>query len=239
MDNEIAKRVFNQVMDIWINPEIEKRKQKGWLKDNFELKRAQVIFNPKKHPRIRFNENIEITAKAKLNRSVIKGEDIKYSDLKTIEKFIVNYPSNSGHITLFRFLDRWIIIFDARYNKMKIQDFIIASKEFYESAKDDLEKNRLRPFFENCWASAELSSACHSLSLGEEYPKHGDNLEKFKNWSELKNVDKKHSDALIRLNDLRQSARYMHSKEFENETPGYFLDIIRKMIEEAEKLTKN
>ena len=239
MDDKIKKRAFEQTMDIWINPEIEIRKRKGWLKDNFELKRAQIIFNPKKRPKIRFNEDVKITAEAELNRSVIKGEEVKYEDLKTIKRFIVDYPRDLGHITIFHFLDRWIFIFDAKYNKMKIQDFIIASKEFYESAKENLEKNRLRPFFENCWASAELSSACHSLSLGEEYARfHEDNLKKFKNWSELGNVDKKHSDILIRLDKLRKSARYMHSDEFKNETPEDFLNVVKKMIEEAEKLTK-
>ena len=136
-----------------------------------------------------------------LDKKIIEGDEIRYSDLKSINKFIVDYPKDTGHITIFRFLDKWIFIFYASYNQAKIKDFNIASKEFYESAKDDLDKGRLRPLFENCWASAELSSACHSLSLGGEYEKHDDNIEKFKNWSELGNVDKKHSDILIRLQD--------------------------------------
>ena len=239
LDEEGIKRAFEQAMNVWINPEIKARKKKGWLKDNFELKRAQVIFNPKTRPKIKFNEDVIITAEAKLNRSVIKGENIRYEDLKTIKKFIVDYPKDTGHITIFRFLDKWIFVFDARYNQSKIKDFVIASKEFYESAKDDLKKGRLRPLFESCWASAELSSACHFLSLGEKYSNHNDNLEKFKNWSELGNVDKKNSDVLIRLNKLRKSARYMHSNEFQKENPKDFLDIVGKMIEEAEKLIKD
>ena len=236
--NEI-KRAFDQAIDIWINPEIEKRKKKGWIKDDFELKRAQIIFTPKKIPRIKFNEKVKITANVKLNRGVIKGENIKESDLKTVEEFIVDYPSNSGHITLFRFLDRWIFIFNSLYNKGKIKNFIVASKEFYESAKDNLEKDRLRPFFENCWASAELSAACHFLSLGREYQNHDKTLEEFKNWSELDNVDRHHSDILIRLNKLRKSARYLHTDEFKKEVPKDFLDVVKKMIEEVEKLTKH
>src|SRR3989344_1786473 len=230
---EEIKRVLDQAMNIWINPEIEKRKKNGWLKDDFQLKRAQVIFTPNQKNKIRFNEEIKIIAKSKLNRAVVKGEEISVSNLQKVEEFIVDYPANSGHITVFRFLDSWIIIFNSRYNKEKIRDFIVASKEFYESARDNLEKGRLRPLFEDCWASAELSSACHSLSLGGTYYNHDDNLKKFKNWSELGNVDKKHSDVLSRLNKLRKSARYMCSSEFRKENPKEFIGIVGKMIEKA------
>jgi uncharacterized protein (UPF0332 family) len=238
LNQEEIKRAFDQAMDIWIKPEIENRKKKGWLKDSFELKRAQVIFTPGQKAKIKFNEDIEIIAKSRLNRSVIKGEEIKVSDINSVEEFIVDCPPNSGHITIFRFLDSWIFIFSARYNKKKIKDFTVASREFYESAKDNLEKKRLRPFFEDCWASAELSSACHFLSLGQEYSAHRGNLEKFKNWAELGNVKKQYSDMLYKLNDLRKSARYMHTDEFKKEKPKIFLEVIEKMLDEANRLSQ-
>ena len=238
LNEEEIKRAFEQAMSIWVNPEIEIRKKKGWLKEDFILKIAQIIFTPNQKTKIKFNNQVKITAKVKLKRNVIKGEVIFHSDLETIEDINVNCPPNSGHITLILFLDRWIMVFDARYNKEKIMDFILASKEFYESAKENLEKNRLRPFFENCWASAELSSACHFLSLGQEYSNHRTNLEKFKEWSKLRNVDEKHSNALFRLNKLRKSARYLNSKEFEKENTIYFLDIVKLMLEDIDKLIR-
>ena len=162
-----VKKVFDQVINIWVNPEIERRIKRGWLKEDFRFSRVQIIFTPKQKTKIRFNDEIDVTARVRLKKSVVKGDEINNSDIDSVEKIEVNYPPNSGHITLIRFLDEWIIIFDCKYNKEKIREFIAASKEFYESAKDNLEKGRLRPFFENCWASAELSSACHFLSLGK------------------------------------------------------------------------
>lgn len=239
LNEKEIKSVFDQAMNIWINPEIERKKQKGWLKEDFQLYRAQIIFTPNKKPQIRFNESVKVTLKVKANRNIVKGEEIKYSDLKSIEEIIVDNPPNAGHITLIYFLDRWVIVFDARNNKKKIRKFIEASKEFYESAKEDLDKKRLRPFFENCWASAELSSACHLLSMGQEYPNHRENLENFKQWGNLGNVDKNHVKTLSRLNSLRKSARYMHSTEFKNQDPKEFLETIEKMIKEAEKLIRS
>ena len=106
------KRIFDQVMNIWAKPEIEKRKLEGRIKEGTEIRRVQVIFTLGEPPEVKFNGEVGITARVKANRNIIKGEEVKYSDIDKIEKFIVDYPPNSGHITLFRLLDSWIIIFD-------------------------------------------------------------------------------------------------------------------------------
>jgi uncharacterized protein (UPF0332 family) len=238
LNQEEIKRVFDQVMNIWAIPEIERRKRKGILKNDFEIKRVQVIFTIGKPPEIKFNENVGITAMVKANRDIIKGEEVKYSDVDKFEKFIADYPPNSGHITLFKLLDHWIIILDARYNKEKIGGLIERSKEFYESAKEDLKENRLRPFYENCWNSAELSAVCHSLGIGGKIKGHGENIKNFVKWSELENVDKKHAEILSQLKDLRKS-KYVSSIDFRNKDHKEFLKVVKEMIEEAERLIKN
>ncbi len=237
LNQDEIKRVFDQVMNIWVIPEIERRKKKGILENDFEIKKVQVIFTIGKLPEIKFNENVGITARVKVNRDIIKGEDVKYSDVDKFEKFIVDYPPNSGHITLFKLLDHWIIIFDARYNKEKIEELIERSKEFCESAKEDLKENRLRPFYENCWNSAELSAVCHSLCIGGKIEGHGKNIKNFVKWSELENVDKKHAEILPQLNDLRK-LKYDSSIDFKNKDHKEFLKVVKEMIKEAEKLIK-
>lgn len=238
LNQEEIKRAFDQAMDIWIKPEIENRKKKGWLKDSFELKRAQVIFTPGQKAKIKFNEDIEIIAKSRLNRSVIKGEEIKVSDINSVEEFIVDCPPNSGHITIFRFLDSWIFIFSARYNKKKIKDFTVASREFYESAKDNLERERLRPFFGDAFASAELSAKSVLLALPDKKiltgRNHKDRLNKFKNWADLGNVKIEFSDTLSKLSSLRDSARYLYSEDYKNEDPIKIINILKAMIDFAE-----
>ena len=203
-NEEEKKRIFDQVMNLWAIPEIERRRNKGSIKDDFEIERVQVIFTLGKSPEVKFNEEITIKAMARASRDLIKGEEVKYEDIDKIEKFIVDHPSNSGHITLFRFSKEWIIIFDARYNQEKIKELIRRSKDFYESAKSNLEKNRLIPFYENCWDSAKLSAICHYLALGGKNEKHSVNIKNFTQWSELGNVDKKHAKILLELKDLRK-----------------------------------
>ncbi len=234
-NEEEKKRIFDQVMKIWVNPEMEVRIKKGWLKKGTEIKRIQILFFPGSKPQIRFNERVKVIAKVKSSRRIIKGEEVKIT-IENLEGIEVECPPNCGHIALINLLGRWFVIFDARRYKKKIAKFIEKSKEFYESARDDLKNGRLSPFFENCWACAELSSVCHFLALGQEYGNHTSNIEKFEKWAELGNVDSEHGRILSKLNILRKSARYGNSADFKREDPQRFLKAVKEMIKRAEKL---
>jgi hypothetical protein len=54
--NEFADNLFDQVLSIWVNPEIEKRKQAGVINDKFVFWAAQVIMDPSGPEQIRLNE---------------------------------------------------------------------------------------------------------------------------------------------------------------------------------------
>lgn len=225
-------------MNIWTKPEIERRKLEGKIKGGTEIRRVQVIFTLGKPPEVKFNEEVSITARAKANRDIIKGEEIKYSDIDGIEEFIVNIPPNSGHITLFKLLDSWIFIFDARYNKErkeKIKKDIESSKEFYESAKDNLEKNRLMSFYGHCWDSAELSAMCHTSIIGGKHGKHIKNVKNFEELGKLGMVNEGHVEPLSELKGLN-NLQYNSSTEFKNRDHKKTLKFVKEMIEEAEKL---
>ncbi len=234
LNEEEIKRVFDQVMNIWVNPEIERRRKEGQIKDGLEIRRAQVVFTPEHPNEVKLNEEIIIKAEVKANREIVKSDEIKESDINEIKGFIVDCPPNSGHITLFRFLDKWIIVFDVRYNEDNIKKILKRSKDFYESAKDDLKNGRIIPFFSNCWDSAELSTICHMLSIGNKNKGHGENVKNFIEWSKLGNVNKKHANTLSHLKELRRLKYSIN--ESTNENFSELLNIVREMIDEAEKI---
>jgi len=236
LDEEGKKRVFDQVLNIWAKPEIERRIKDGQMKKDDEVMRVQVICTPGSPNEIKLNDEVIIIAEAKANRNIVRGEEIRKSDVSEMKKFIVDCPVNSGHITLFRFLDKWIVIFDFKYNKENIRRTLEASRSFYESAKDDLVAERIVPFLENCWSSAELSSICHMLSMGRKNESHGKNVENFIAWSELGNVDKRHAKILSKLKDLR-GLRYELSPKPIDENFQEVLGIVEEMIKNSEKLT--
>lgn len=244
MIKDVSQKLFQQTIDLWIKPEIEKRKSLNRLPNNFSLKSAQIIFSlDKGWNKVRLNKEVKAVVKCKVNRSINKGELIYEKDIDKIESIsLTEKDPNCAHITLLLFKDNWVISFDFIYNKKRIKDHIEASKEFFESAKDNIKKKRLRPFFENSFACAELSAKSVLLQLPSKNILHGKDHEsrinQFKNWAVLGNVKIEHSNLLEKLNQLRPSARYLCSTEFKKEDPKKVLEELAKMIKFAERLIK-
>lgn len=241
MNKEIAQKVFQQTIDIWIKPEIKKRESLNRLPKNFKLKSAQIIFSlDRGWNKVRLNSEVKAIAKCKINRSIKKGELVYEDDVDEIESInLAEADPNCAHITIMLFKNNWIISFDFTYNKKRIKQHIEASKEFFESAKDNLAKNRLRPFFENSFACAELSAKAVLLQLPDKsiiYGRdHKSRIQKYKNWAVLGNVKMKHSKVLENLNRLRSSARYLCSTEFKKENPKEIVKELEEMIKFTEE----
>jgi len=241
MNPDIAQKVFQQTVDLWINPELNKRKSLNQLPKEFTLEKAQIVFSlDRGWNKVRLNEEVKAIVKCKVNCSKNKGDLVYEQDIDKIESIsLTEKDHNCAHITLLLFKCNWIISFDFVYNKHRIKEHIEAAKEFFESAKDNLNKNRLRPFFENSFACAELSAKAVLLQLPDKMTLHGKNHEarinKFKNWASLGNVKQEYSDVLEKLNRLRPSARYLCSTEFKKKKLQDIIPKLEGMINFAEK----
>lgn len=236
--DQISQGLFQQAMNIWILPEIEERRYKRRIPDNFNLTKAQLIFSLDRTI-VRLNEEVKAIAEVKVRVPKNKGELIYENELEDIKfiKLTDNDP-NSAHVTLMRLRNRWIISFDFRYNKKRIINHVEAAKEFFESAKDNLSKNRLRPFFENSFACSELAAKAILLKLPDKtilYGKdHDSRIEKFRNWADIGNVKTDYSTLLCKLNSLRPSARYLCSTQYKKEKPSEIVKTLEEMIRFAE-----
>ena len=244
-DETIKQRVFQQVMDIFVIPEIERRKKLNKLPSDLRLEKIQIIFSIKSGRNyVRLNREVKAIIKCKVNKSIKKGDIIYDRDIDEIESIeLTKGDLNYGHFTLLYFKGNWIVSFDFIYNKDEIKKHIEASTEFYESAKENLEKNRLRPFFENSFASAELSTKGIILSLPNKKLFDGKNHEErvdfLNDWANLGNVKIEFSTILSKLYSLRSSARYLSSDNFKKENPKEILSILKEMIKFSESLIKN
>lgn len=239
MDNEIKERIFQQVMELWVLPEIEKRKKQKRMDDNFRLRKIQIIFShDRSFPKIRLNQEVKAIAKTKVNRKVEAGEAIYESDIENIEDIQLTYQDpNCAHITLLLFKGMWHVSFDFRYNRRRVKERLDAAKEFFESARENFEKNRLRPFFENSFACAELLTEALLIQFFKQstLKTHDQRLEKIRDWAELGNVKEEFSNKLSKLFWLRSSARYMSTTEFKQENPKEYLDTLDEMYGFVEK----
>jgi len=236
-DNETRQRIFQQIIDIFVIPEIERRKKINKLPLDFKLERIQIIFSSKSGRNyVRLNKEVDAIIKCKANKPIKKGDIVYENDIDQIESVeLTKGDLNYGHITLLAFKGNWIVSFNFVYNKEEIKKHTEASKEFYESAKDNLENKRLRPFFENAFACAELFTKSILLSLPNkkffEGKDHRDKKEFLKNWANLGNVKIKFSTTLSKLYSLRSSARYISSDNYKKENAKEILSILEEMIQ--------
>ena len=234
LTQEDLQRTFQQIVDLWIIPEIRKRQQKGWKEENVTV--AQIILIPDRKPLVRLNNQVKLTLKVKANRDVKKGDPIYSTDFSEVEDIIYEKIKNAACVVLIFLRDRWIVKFDFRYYMDTAKEHIAAAREFYESARDNFDRKRFRPFYEDCWAVAELLSACNFLLIGQKYDRHDRNVEKMKAWADLGNVRVEFSEVLEKLYNLRDPARYLKTGDFRKEDASKILVILEEMFEFTEHL---
>ena len=89
-DQETANNLFNHVMEIWVNPEIERRRNEGTIPKEYEIERIQIVMKPDDVPTVRFNEEVKVMAIARLKPGVKKniiGEPVHYDEIEKIIKY--------------------------------------------------------------------------------------------------------------------------------------------------------
>lgn len=64
-DEKAGQNLFNQVMKLWIEPEISKRKQKSILPEGFKIYRCLIRLPQDRDPIVEFNDEVKFIALAK------------------------------------------------------------------------------------------------------------------------------------------------------------------------------
>jgi hypothetical protein len=244
INDEFVRRLVDQAVTLWINPEIEKRKKEGTLSKNFELRVAQVLFLGYAKMEVKLNEEVKAVMKTKLNRAVKQGDAIYFSDIEGVESIDVSefYP-DAGHITILFYKDHIVFSFDTRYNKRKISQVLDAAKEFYGSASDNLNKNRLRPFFDDSFSCVELCATAILLIVPDDLllsfkGGHPHRYKRLVGWTELGNSKPEYLSLFEKLKECRSSARYLEGNKFQKENPEDILKILKEMLDfAAEKIS--
>jgi len=237
MNDEITKNFLKNLMDIWIAPEIERRKRVGKIDDTFKLRGFQIIFHPDDGTfnKIRLNDEVKAIAKCKMLKAKKSKEFVYENDIESIESVELPNRKNFGHVTGLFIKGAWNVFFDFRYNQKIVQKHLSAAKEFLGSAEDNLTKKRLMPFYDNCFSCAELLARGLLLQLPNKELKisksHDFVNKELTNWAKLGNTKPEYAQLLSKLYGLRSSARYLNSTEFLKEKPQDTLKILEEMFE--------
>jgi uncharacterized protein (UPF0332 family) len=219
MDEEFIQNLIQQVHELWINPEVERRREAFRLPDDFAISRAQIIINlDADAAEVRFNEEVKVLAEAEWAREVEDGEGVTEADVESIRDLVLtDHDPNAGHLTMVLFKGRWIIAFDFRYNATRVAAILSAARAFQDGATFALDQHHMRHFVDNVFSATELMAKGMLLMDADKdllkSKKHEIIRNKFNLTGKWGHTDPRYVKPLNGLQDLRGSARYL-DKDF-------------------------
>ncbi|HZB73275.1 MAG TPA: hypothetical protein VE378_00885 [Nitrososphaeraceae archaeon] len=245
-DKEMANRLFNQVLEIWINPEVERRIKTGSLPDQpYYLHAAQIIsFTDGRENIVRLNDEVKTEIVGIASKTLQPNEKFVIDEgLRQINNLRLTKEDdpNAGHLTMMHFKGHWFINFDFRYNKQKAKERLEAAAEFLEAAKIGREKLLLRPMAENLFAAIELCIVAQMLLQADrDYTKnqhHTGTEHRYTKFIDIGNPKLEYKDTFLQLKNLRKSGRYLQ-KDFSlsEEDADRFLEIGNDLMKYTERL---
>lgn len=116
LDEEGYRNFFNQIHELWIEPEIERRRQSASLPEDFLIRQCLIRMPSDKSPIVEFNEEIGWTAQVKRGDEgpFEVGQAVYLSDIVEVED--VDAPEVDGKRVAFVYLSfvrgAYRIIFD-------------------------------------------------------------------------------------------------------------------------------
>jgi hypothetical protein len=210
---------LRHAFEIWINPELERRRAAGVIGPDFQLASAQVVLEVDRPPIVRLNEEIKTIMMAEVTRPVVeKGERLAAEDIRSLQFHLTEDDPNAAHFTLVNTGGIWWMSFDFRYNRARILKHLDTAEEFAACADFAVSQGFTRSTVDNLFSAAELTARAVLLSLPDArllQPKlsHGYVESQFNSFGRLGNVETDFMQAFNRLRDRRSVARYLRSQD--------------------------
>jgi uncharacterized protein (UPF0332 family) len=234
LSKEFNDNFFKHIAELYIDPEIKRRRETNLLPDNFVLHAVQVIMNHDTPIDVRLNDEVCANVIGNFAKPVSDGDQISIDDLDTIvDMQLTNCDPNAGHVTLLVHKGTWVGRFDFRYNASRSRGHVEAAREFLYAALASLEKGHLRSVTDNLFSATELMAKGLLLMHDEKMlssRSHGIVHSHFNQWRHLGNTDPRYAALLNKLTSLRGASRYL-DKEFQ-----LTLEECRNMAEVAEDM---
>jgi hypothetical protein len=79
-----SDRTLQHVFELWLTPEVERRRSTGQLPPNFQVWRAQIVFEVDAPVRVRLNDEVRSVMTARATRAITKGEAIGINDFSEV-----------------------------------------------------------------------------------------------------------------------------------------------------------
>lgn len=223
MNEEASKRAIQQILDIFVLPEIKRRQELGEAEKPFPLQYAQIIFYPDGTPsEVRLNNEVKtelkVVLKKEYQRKHEKGEPIYWGQIERIEstRLTDEDDPNAGHATLINFSGSWFLYFDFKYNKERASKHLKAAQQFVDAARAALGKAHWSVFIDSLCSASELTAKAYLLSSPDKTiiksKRHGVVASKTNKHKKLGNLERHHVDAFNKVWSVRGKARYLEGE---------------------------
>lgn len=202
MNPQAAQNFLSNIFSLWINPEIELRKNNKSLSTDFTLNKAQVIFTIDGQRIIRLND--EIKASIKTNLRLITDMSVNFDftqeSIEALDR--IKEEEDFGHSTIVKVRDLWVLAFDFRYGIKSSKDYYQLGNEFLKAAKYSHENDNYQATISNLFIAMENFMKARIFL----YPD-----------SEIRKITKKHSAVARKVN-----IHFKQSKIIKNEYKEVF-----------------
>jgi hypothetical protein len=226
-------------MDLWVRPEIERRRRLGLADSHFELSAAQVIMREGEPLEVRLNQEIIVVARFKLAHSLRPGDAVNVADVGDVgdvnEILLMDADPDAAHLTMINLNGACSLAFDFRYNATKARRVMLAAEEFLVTAEEARSAGRIRAAIDSLFSSVELMATAELLLLPvEPTPKDGRYKHQFVQMvvnkrakASLMSTSAESATVLNRLTKLRHTARYQY-QPFEVADLGFLFERARE-----------
>lgn len=215
-DLEFANNVYKSNLDLFFNPEIERRRKQNLLPNNFVLIAAQAIFFPDGKPHV-VRLNSEVSVEVKLKKGTDFSSSSFWPSLNEVEHIKLNEKEflNCGHSTLILFRDGFQLAFDFQYNKQISNEHLIVAKEFIKTSKYALDNRLSSAFIDNSFSAVELLAKTHLFLEADKNIKGRTNHKTIKSTFNKRfkasqtDFEIERREIFNKLSNLRSKARYL------------------------------
>ena len=213
----VMQKAFENFMNQFILPEIERRQERGELNKPLRLDKAQIIFRSGRGYEIRINEEVQALLKVKLKEEVEKspGDLLNTDEIESFENITLTDSDdpNAGHVTILQLDGNWMMSFDFVYNKALTEQNIATAKQFLELAKYAYSNEYWAAFIDNLFSTSELLAKSillsHSDSEYQQKASHKSIKSRYNRFASMGNTAPEIRKTFNKLASLRNPARYV------------------------------
>ncbi|WCK21763.1 hypothetical protein [Agrobacterium tumefaciens] len=212
MGKDGADYLVKQAIDLWFQPELERRKTAGRVGDDFRIRAAQALFPSGGGAIVRFNEEVHGVAHLKTTRPVEKGGEVYESDLDGLVQFdLLEEDLDHGHFTMLKGQNGWGVAFNFLTRRAFCLQLVQSARGHLDAARFLADRETIAPSIDNLFSACELASKAHLIlhhMLRTPVKTHGPIQSGINYWAKLGNIDAAFVRLFNRLGQLRPGCRY-------------------------------